>query len=351
MSYNHPTQDDDPVEGQATCGSEPAPGQAPSSDECSGFPHHNGEWDYEVGDPSLASAGVATADQPDPPPAGQDEQSSPRAPDGAKAPKSRTSLAQWAANRRNAQHSTGPRSEKGKRASSFNAMTHGIYAQANPIPNGTLAEDPEEVQVFVDSVVKELAPRDAQELVLARRIANSELSLARLDRFESVGLGSAGRLSRSHLEQGIGGEAEFQLMIENLDLVTEHLGAVNEGAEDTLVSPAWDRVANLLQDYKGIRRECLDVDEGLAEEEYQTAYRNFVLQVLVPRHWKDLKAAVTDLTKRFRHVRLQAWEREGQAEEIAVRNAVETGGILDRTSTLRARFQRTVQRDREDTPG
>ena len=126
MSYNHPTQDDDPTGGQATSGSEPAPGQAPSRDESNGFPHHSGEWDYEPGDPSLASTGVTTADQPHPPPAGQHEQASPRAQDGAEAPKSRTSLAQWAANRRNAQHSTGPRSEKGKRASSLNGMTHGL---------------------------------------------------------------------------------------------------------------------------------------------------------------------------------------------------------------------------------
>ena len=70
MSYNHQTQDDDPVEGQATCGYETDPGEAPSSDKCSGFPHHNGESDCSPGDPSSATTRVATADQPHPTPRG-----------------------------------------------------------------------------------------------------------------------------------------------------------------------------------------------------------------------------------------------------------------------------------------
>ena len=271
--------------------------------------------------------------------------------DGGTATENSTSAARREANRRNAQHSTGPRSEKGKRTSSLNAMKHGIYAQANPIPRGSLAEDPEDVQVFADSLVEELGPRDAQELVVARRIASNSLSLARLDRFESVGLGSAGRLSRSQLEQGIGGEEVYPLLIQALSQAREHLDLVRKRSEHLLASPAWDRVAETLQEQEGIpagRTEWPDIDEGVAAEEYQARYRDFVLQVLVPRHWKNLDAAVIDLNKRLKHISLQAWEREGQAEEIAVRNAVEPGGILDRTSTVRARIQRAMHRDLEE---
>ena len=111
-----------------------------------------------------------------------------------------------AANRRNAQRSTGSRTEEGKQASSRNAMRHGAYARPHPVPRGILAEDPDEVQGFFDAVVEELAPRDAQEQALARRIANAELNLARIDRYESVGLGGTGRLSRLKDEDDLGVE-------------------------------------------------------------------------------------------------------------------------------------------------
>ena len=128
-----------------------------------------------------------------------------RAEGGAEAPKSRTSAAQWAANRRNPQRSTGPRTEEGKQASSRNAMRHGAYARPHPVPRGILAEDPDEVQGFFDAVVEELTPRSTQEQALARRIANAELNLARIAATRVSGSGgpdgSAGSTMRMTWEQ------------------------------------------------------------------------------------------------------------------------------------------------------
>ena len=56
----------------------------------------------------------------------------------------------------------------------------------------------------------DLDPRDAQEYVVAKRIADGELRLARADRFESAGLSAAGRLSGYDRESGLGQGQEFQ---------------------------------------------------------------------------------------------------------------------------------------------
>ena len=53
------------------------------------------------------------------------------------------SAAKLEANRRNAQKSTGPRTEEGKQRSSFNAVTHGMRAETLVLP----VEDP---QAFED---------------------------------------------------------------------------------------------------------------------------------------------------------------------------------------------------------
>ena len=107
----------------------------------------------------------------------------------------RTSKAQVEANRRNATKSTGPRSAAGKRQSSLNAMTHGAYGRAQAaIPRGVLIEDEWEVEQYIEAIVKSLGPRDAQELVIAQRIALADLRLARLERYEGVALGKVGRL-------------------------------------------------------------------------------------------------------------------------------------------------------------
>jgi hypothetical protein len=67
-------------------------------------------------------------------------------------------------------------------------MRHGGYGRPQAIPRGILIESEGEVQDYVDAIVVALAPRDAPEFVIARRIATSELRLARLERYESVAL-------------------------------------------------------------------------------------------------------------------------------------------------------------------
>ena len=76
-----------------------------------------------------------------------------------------------AANRRNAQLSTGPRSEEGKRQSRRNALKHGIVASALLITAGEGAEDPAEFNELVDGLRRDLAPIATLEEMMVEKIA------------------------------------------------------------------------------------------------------------------------------------------------------------------------------------
>lgn len=76
-----------------------------------------------------------------------------------------------AANRRNAQLSTGPRSEEGKRWARRNALKHGILAQEVLITQGQGAEDPAEFDELLGGLRRDLAPVGMLEEMQVEKIA------------------------------------------------------------------------------------------------------------------------------------------------------------------------------------
>ena len=88
--------------------------------------------------------------------------------------------AQIAANRANAQKSTGPRSVEGKSASRFNALKHGIHAQSVVIPG----EDPADYDALSDAYYHEYSPASPSEAFHVEtmlRAAWQKLRLARVE--------------------------------------------------------------------------------------------------------------------------------------------------------------------------
>jgi hypothetical protein len=77
------------------------------------------------------------------------------------------SLAKLAANRPNAQHSTGPKTEAGKAQSRRNALKHGIFA-ANMFVYG---ENPSEYEELLGVLREDLAPESALEELLVEKLA------------------------------------------------------------------------------------------------------------------------------------------------------------------------------------
>ena len=94
-----------------------------------------------------------------------------------------TSPKQVAANRRNAQHSTGPKTPEGKAAVAQNAVKHGLRAVS---PNHVVipGEDPDEFQGFHDDLLDGLNPTNAAQWVLAERIVLDQWRLRRAARYE-----------------------------------------------------------------------------------------------------------------------------------------------------------------------
>lgn len=92
-----------------------------------------------------------------------------------------TSEAQIEANRRNAQRSTGPRTEAGKAVSRRNALRHGLAARTLM----TAGEDVAEFEAFAEDLRHDLAPEGAMEEALVQRIVLCAWRLERIARIEA----------------------------------------------------------------------------------------------------------------------------------------------------------------------
>ena len=87
---------------------------------------------------------------------------------------------QLEANRRNAQRSTGPRTEEGKNVAALNARRHNLTGQV------TAMTDADRIMhdAFSASIVENLAPEGAMETQLAQRIATDSWRLNRISAVE-----------------------------------------------------------------------------------------------------------------------------------------------------------------------
>ncbi len=93
-----------------------------------------------------------------------------------------TTEAQAAANRVNAQKSTGPRTAEGKAAVTQNAVKHGLRAQAVVLPG----EDGDEYARYRRQMTEQLQPADVQEIELAERIVGLSWRLRRAGRYHDA---------------------------------------------------------------------------------------------------------------------------------------------------------------------
>jgi len=89
--------------------------------------------------------------------------------------------AQILANRRNAQKSTGPRTNEGKAAVSQNAVKHGLLAARDVITSESQAD----FDLYRQQLLAELAPVSPMESMLAERIVSLSWRLKRTGRIQN----------------------------------------------------------------------------------------------------------------------------------------------------------------------
>jgi hypothetical protein len=92
------------------------------------------------------------------------------------------SPAQLAANRRNAQKSSGPRTIEGKKRSSLNHLRHGMTAKTVVLPH----ENADNYNEMRTALIEDYAPANTQELMLVDQIAVGYWRTIRARRFETA---------------------------------------------------------------------------------------------------------------------------------------------------------------------
>jgi len=98
------------------------------------------------------------------------------------------------ANQKNARRSTGPRSVAGKRRSSQNATSHGIYCRDLVLPGESQAE----FRAYRDAFLLRLSPQDVLELLIVDRIVGASWKLKRLQAAEPFIHGAEAEVMPGH---------------------------------------------------------------------------------------------------------------------------------------------------------
>lgn len=228
------------------------------------------------------------------------------------------------ANRRNAQASTGPRTEEGKRTSSMNPLKHGLLAQG-VITRGDFREDPVAFEELVEFLRKQRKVKGPVEEMEIRYIALQHLRRERAVRFE-VGtiqrrtLGLRGRIEdrrRERLEEELSLGPGVVEMLEQHAVGVKHIMDVMRAVQADLNSgtPPGPRLEWLITEYPqdfapGERDAIQDGETGTRwTEEYERRVQTALVQQL----------------QRLTVV----WIKLESLEEQQIEATIEAAGLLD----------------------
>jgi hypothetical protein len=134
------------------------------------------------------------------------------------------------ANRRNAQHSTGPTTAKGKTNSSHNAVRHGFTGQVVILT----PDDREAHDKFCASIIADLNPETAVEQQLAQSISEDFWRGNRLRATENNILAKASAGSQSEIETALDTADAFLRESKQLQLLTLYEQRINRATQKNM---------------------------------------------------------------------------------------------------------------------
>ena len=221
---------------------------------------------------------------------------------------------QLEANRRNAQRSTGPRTEEGKKTSALNARRHNLTGQV------TAMTDADRIMhdAFSASLVESLAPEGAMETQLAQRIATDSWRLNRLSAIEDnlYALGHSAHsddIETEHPEihAALTAAKVFQEESKQLQLLTLYEQRINRNIQKNLATLQALQAARIAKREAEMKeaKKLLQLSEmkGLAYEPFKDGFVFSTAQIhaAIDKERRLQRANLTDFS-RHRPLKLHA---------------------------------------------
>jgi len=167
---------------------------------------------------------------------------------------------QIAANRRNAQKSTGPNTPAGKKRSSRNAIKHGVFSRELV----SAWEDDKDFRQLLNQLIDDFQPIDTFEMLQVEQMAVSAWKQARLTGIETAALDARlGRLIKALAEQNVPKEEIFHNALGQ----TIHIKMDAVMRQMTFLNKQYYRAYQGLLHYRSLKGKTIEGEASTAPEE------------------------------------------------------------------------------------
>jgi len=200
--------------------------------------------------------------------------------------------AQIKANQENAKKSTGPATEEGKKISSMNAMTHGIFSAIPLLPGENL----EQFKLLEEKIIKAYQPIDAMECLLVQRVYLTCMRQIRLREAEAAKLEITmmPEVMCKTVTQLFEHNSDKRFTAEDISELTEAHYMFAQALEKEIKESRYESLALTIEMIKEKMPLTSRHMKDIHEEEYKLSWEEFIQKPGM------LRAAISMLAKRVK---------------------------------------------------
>ena len=200
--------------------------------------------------------------------------------------------AQIKANQENAKKSTGPATEVGKKISSMNAMTHGIFSTIPLLPGENL----EQFKLLEEEIIKAYQPTDAMECLLVQRVYLTCMRQIRLREAEAAKLeiSMMPEVMCKTVTQLFEHNSDKRFTAEDISELTEAHYMFAQALEKEIKESRYESLALTIEMIKEKMPLTSRHMKDIHEEEYKLSWEEFIQKPGM------LRAAISMLAKRVK---------------------------------------------------